>query len=328
MTQEEHALARYAGRTALVTGGLGFIGSALVRALSAAGARVRVLDSLLPQSGGSPRHLDGATGDITVTIEDTRSRDAVNQVVADCDFVFHLASPDGISALSPDWLSEVDIACIGTMNVLDAVRVYARRAHVVFTSASVVYGAGAAVAVTEDAPTDPATLFGVHKLAGEKYCGVYHGAYGLRTTSVRLGTVFGAGQRLRGAMTGSLASMLDAALHDEAIPLHHGGGAIVDVLHVDDVVHSLLALGSRPADDHGVVNVGRGEGLTAAALAESVIRATGAGRVELLGSPDSAGGVLVDITRLRALGAWRAPRAIAAALADTVAWYRGSSRAS
>jgi UDP-glucose 4-epimerase len=316
-----------AGRTVLVTGGLGFIGSALVRALAAAGARVRVLDSLLPQGGGTPRHLDGTRGDITVTIEDTRSRDVVNQVVAGCDLAFHLAGHDGISALAQDWLSEIDIACIGTLHVLDAVRVYAPRAHVVFASASAVYGQTLAAPVAEDAPTNPASLFGVHKLAGEKYCGVYRAAYGVRSTVARLGTVFGPGQRLRGAATDSLASMLDAALHDEPVLVRHGGGALMDVLHVDDVVVALLALGARPDDDISVINVGRGQGVTTLALAEAVIAAAGEGRVELVGIASARGGVVMDIDLLRTHGFASKPRALDEALLATVAWYRGASRA-
>lgn len=317
----------FSGRTVLVTGGLGFIGSALVRSLASAGARVRVLDSLLPQGGGTPRHLDGVKGDITVTIEDTRSRDVVSQVVDGCDVIFHLAGHDGISALAQDWFSDIDIACIGTLNVLDAVRVHAPKTHLVFASASAVYGRVRTVSVREDATTEPTSLFGVHKLTGEKYCGVYRAAYGVRTTIARLGTVFGPGQRLRSAATDSLASMIDAALHDEPVVVRHGGRGLLDVVYVDDAVAALLTLATRPADDISIVNIGRGEGITAHSLAAAVVTASGQGHVEVVEGDGRAEGLVLDINRLQAMGFWRAPREIHDALAATSAWYRGPTRA-
>lgn len=320
--------ASLAGKTVLVTGGLGFLGSALVRALARAGATVRVLDSLLPQGGGSPRHLDGVGGNVTVTIEDTRSRDIVNHLVTGCDVVYHCAGHDGISALAMDWYSEMDVSCIGTLHVLDAARVYAPQAHVVFTSASAVYGAGQGAPLTEDAPTEPVSIFGVHKLAGEKYCGVYRAGYGLHSTVARLGTIFGPGQRLRGASTESVAHLIDAALHDEALRLRDQGRTPVDALHVDDAVTALLALGVRGHDGNDVVNVGHGCTLTSATLAEAIVRAAGHGHVERSDIAAPLGtGLVMNVDRLRALGVPAPSQSLDAALAATLAWYRGHTRA-
>lgn len=316
------------GRTVLVTGGLGFLGSALVRALARAGATVRVLDSLLPYGGGSPRHLDGVGGDVTVTIEDTRSRDIVNLLVTGCDLIYHCAGHDGISALSMDWYSEIDVSCIGTLHVLDAARVYAPQAHVVFTSSSAVYGPARETPVSEDAPTEPTSIFGVHKLTGEKYCGVYRAGYGLHTTVARLATLFGPAQRLRGAGTESVAHLIDAAIHDESLRLRDQGRTHVDALHVDDAVAALVALGLRPRDSFPVVNVGNGPALTIGMLAEAIVRAAGRGHLERtdLRAPNGAGLVL-NVDRLRSLGIPAPTQSLDDALRATLAWYRGPTRA-
>jgi UDP-glucose 4-epimerase len=317
------------GRTVLVTGGLGFLGSALVRALARAGASVRVLDSLLPYGGGSPRHLDGVDGDVTVTIEDTRSRDIVNQLVTGCDLIYHCAGHDGVSALSMDWYSELDISCIGTLHVLDAVRVYAPTAHVVFTSSSTVYGPPHENPVSEDAPTEPTSIFGVHKLTGEKYCGVYRTAYGVHTTVARLATMFGPAQRLRGAGTESVAHLIDAATHDESLRLRDQGRTSVDALHVDDAVAALMALGLRQRDSFPLVNVGNGPGLTMDILAEAIVRAAGRGRVERTDVRAQHGaGLVMNVDRLRSLGIAAPTQSLDEALRATLAWYRGPTRAS
>src|SRR6185295_4279360 len=114
----------------LVTGGLGFLGSALVRHLAGTGACVRVLDSLLPQSGGNPRNVAGANGKVDVQVEDVRNRDAVNRVVAGVDLVYHLAGPSGPDDSGTALYDELDIACLGTWHVLEAVRLHAPKTRV------------------------------------------------------------------------------------------------------------------------------------------------------------------------------------------------------
>ncbi len=320
---------RFDGRVALVTGGLGFIGSAVTRALVAAGARVRVLDSLLPQGGGSPRNLHGTNGAVEVTIEDTRSRDVVNRIVEGCDMVFHLAGHDGMSALAQDWYSEIDIACLGTLNVLEAVRVHAPAARVVFASSVAVYGRAAMLHVAEDSPTEPASLFGVHKLAGEKYCGLYRREHGLNTTVARLVSVFGPGQRLQSAASNTLAYAIDAVLHDEPVRLPFGGHQLLDVLFIDDAVTALLALACAE-DVPSVLNIGRGVGVTLRQIAETLVSIAGTGSVaSWTDTAESAGdaGLVADVARLRGLSVSLPVRPLDDALAATLAWYRGTAHA-
>ncbi len=319
----------WVGKRALVTGGLGFTGNAVVRRLRQAGASVRVLDALLPQGGGSPRNLRGVSDGVDVIIDDTRSRDAVDRAVRDCDVVFHLAGHAGFSALAPDWYSEIDSACLGTLNVLEAIRVHAPRARMVFGSALAVYGRPAELPVREDAPTEPLTLFGVHKLAGEKYCSVYHSQHGVRTVSARIAGLFGPRQRLTGAANGTIANALDAAIHEEVILLPDDGAPMLDMLHVDDAVTALLALAQAPECIDGLaVNVGRGSGHTLREFSELLIAAVGRGTVRDLPAAGSAGASIVtDVSRLRGIMPEWAPAPLADRLAATVRWYRGEDDA-
>ncbi len=317
------------GQRALVTGGLGFIGNAVVRQLVAAGAHVRVLDALLPQGGGSPRHLRGVSSEIDVIIDDTRSRDAVDRAVRECDVVFHLAGHAGFSAFAPDWYSEIDSALLGTLNVLEAVRVHSPRARVVFGSALGVYGRPEHAHVAETARTEPLTLFGVHKLAGEKYCSVYHTQHGVRTVSARIAWLFGPRQRLSGAANGTIANALDAAIHGEVIRLPDDGAPLLDVLHVDDAASALLAIAQAPSHiDGGLINVGRGEGVTLRSIAEQLVAAVGSGEIrELPAAGGQGASVVTDITRLRRIEPTWQPLALDIALAQTVRWYRGDDDA-
>lgn len=321
--------AEYRERRVLVTGGLGFLGSGLVAALVERGAVVRVLDSLLPQFGGSPRNMRGFADRVEVAVEDTRNRDAVNRAVEGIEAVFHLAGPPGPGASAGDFPSDLDVTCLGTWHLLEAVRLYAPDARLVFASSHHVYAPEAGPPVREDAPTEPETLFGTHKLAGEKYVGAYRRAYGLDAAIARLTTLYGPRQRLLHSGYGSLASVLDSALHGEDIRLYDGGRQLRDYLHADDAVHALLALGRAPASAGLTFNVGSGVGVPVRVMVEAVIAAVGRGRVRevaLRGTVETAGlhDFVADVSRLRALGVPAPAEGFEERMRATVDWYRSA----
>lgn len=312
------------GRTVLVTGGLGFIGSALARALVVQKVRVRVLDSLLPQSGGSPLNVSDVAERMEIVIEDTRSRDVVDRVVQGCDVIFHFAGQSGPKAFGNDVYGDIDIACVGTLNVLEATRTLAPKARLVFASSYHVYGEPKALPVPETAATEPRTIYGVHKLIGEKYCGVFANA--VDTVSARLTTVIGPHQRLQGAPARTVAHVLDCALHGEEVNLRSQGDDLVDLLYVDDAVDALVALALSPIVSDRVVNVGSGRGDTLRDIAAMIISACGRGVIS-----DDSGAVgngapsrfVADVTRLRSIGVAPPTRSTEEAIRETVRWFRG-----
>ncbi len=318
----------WTGRTALVTGGLGFVGSALVRALVGAGATVRVLDALLPQGGGSPRHVSGLVAAEHLILDDVRSRDAVDTAVRGVDAVFHLAGAPGLSALAPDWFTEIDTSCLGMLHLLEAVRLRAPDARVVFASDLSVYGCqGNGMPVMEDVPLQPQTLHGVHKATGEQYCGVFHRQYGVATVVARLAWCIGPRQRLTGSANGTVANVLDAVVHDEDVVLPGGGLGPLDVLDVDDAAAALLVLGSPRTNAAGLtVNVSQGMGVTLSEVAGLAVEVAGQGRLRHApGLPTS--GMVADAARLRALAPNWSPRPLRTTLERTLAWYFGDTNA-
>jgi nucleoside-diphosphate-sugar epimerase len=149
---------------ALVTGGAGFIGSNLARALLERGDDVRVLDNF---STGSRGNLDGL--DVDIVEGELRSYERVHNAVRGTDVVFHLGALGSVPRSVQDPLTSSAVNVEGTLNVLLAARDEGVR-RVVFSSSTSVYGSSRELPTREDAPSDPISPYGVAKLAAERYC--------------------------------------------------------------------------------------------------------------------------------------------------------------
>ena len=171
-------------RRALVTGGAGFIGSALVRLLAERGYDVRVFDDL---STGAVENLEGT--DFELIEGDVRDADALEQAAADSDVLFHLAAGTGVVPSIEDPFADFDLNARGTLSALWAARKAGAR-RLVFSSSNAPLGAGAYPA-SEEKPTAPLSPYGAGKAAGEAYCSAFHGAYGLDAVAVRFSNAYG-----------------------------------------------------------------------------------------------------------------------------------------
>jgi len=169
---------------ALVTGGAGFIGSALVRALEARGYGVRVYDDL---SVGDPANLAGT--DAELVRGDVRDLDALVAAARGCDAAFHLAAGAGVIQSIEEPLANFDQNARGTLVALEAAR-QAEVGRFVFSSSNAPLGEGAYPA-REDKPIAPLSPYGASKAVGEAYCSAFHGAYGMHAVAVRFSNAYG-----------------------------------------------------------------------------------------------------------------------------------------
>jgi len=253
------------GRTVLVTGGAGFIGSHLAGALSRHND-VRVLDNLSTgRRGALPEDVTFIEGDIR---DDDRRREAVNGV----DLVFHEAAIVSVDQSVDAPTLTHDVNARATLAVLE----HARRndARVVVASSAAVYGEPDRVPVTESQCLTPTSPYGVTKLAADHYTRLYADLYGLETVALRYFNVYGPGQA-GGDYNGVISTFVDRAVAGEPLVVHGNGSQTRDFVHVSDVVDANLAAATT---DHvgEAFNVGTGTSVTIRELAEHVRRITGA----------------------------------------------------
>lgn len=238
-----------------MTGGGGFIGSALVRRLLRDGQTVRVLDNF---ATGRRANLEDVLDDIELIEGDLQSYERVHTAVRGCDFAFHLGALPSVPRSIQDPLTSNATNVIGTLNVLLAARDEGVR-RVVYASSSSLYGASTELPKREVMPTLPIAPYAVSKLAAEGYCRAFHQVYGLETVALRYFNVFGPGQDPQSQYAAVIPNFITAALEDRQPIVHGDGEQSRDFTFVDNAVDANLLAASAAGAAGEAFNVACGE---------------------------------------------------------------------
>ena len=326
------------GRRCLVTGGLGFIGSNLALALDAAGAQVTVLDALVARHGSDPHNLvadpvPGGSNEpeariavIEAGVGDVDDR-AVHDAAVAADIVFNLAGQVSHIDSMQDPLFDLASNTTGQFGFLELLRKENPTATVVFTSTRQIFGKPRYLPVDEQHPVSPVDVNGITKYATEQLHLLYHEVYGLRSSAVRLTNVFGPRQRLRDDLQGFLPIFVRRALDDQPITVFGDGTQQRDCLYVDDVIECLMLAATTPDAVGEIFNVGNDEHLELRVIADEVVRAAGAGRVDFVPWPPDRdaidiGSYFGDSSKAKRLLAWEPRFTFREGIERTVAFYR------
>jgi len=244
--------------TYLVTGGAGFIGSHLVRALLEAGHGVRVLDDL---STGHAAHLDAVREDIAWFEGSIVDRDLVSKAVQGCDFCLHQAAlPSVPRSVQDPWTSN-RINVEGSLNVLLAARDAGLR-RVVYASSSSVYGDAPTMPVFERLPRQPLSPYAVSKAAVEAYAESFTRLYDLELVGLRYFNVFGPRQDPDSPYAAVIPKFIRRLRAGEPPEIYGDGQQARDFTYVDNVVSANLLASELDAPLSGVFNVACGTSIT------------------------------------------------------------------
>jgi nucleoside-diphosphate-sugar epimerase len=244
----------------LVTGGAGFIGSAIVRGLLASGAkRVAVVDNLL---SGHERNLEEIRGAIDFYQVDIRDRDALVAAMKGVDTVFHEAAIPSVPRSIHEPEPSHDVNINGTFNVLQAAKEAGVR-RVVYAASSSAYGDTPVLPKVESMLANPKSPYAAQKLMGEYYMSVWASCFGLETLSLRYFNVFGPRQDPSSAYSGVLSLFMKAILERKSPTIFGDGEQSRDFTYVEDVAALNLRAAQAPASASGkVFNGGNGWRIT------------------------------------------------------------------
>ncbi len=242
----------------VVTGGAGFIGSALVRALCREGRRVDVIDNL---SSGKLDNLEEVADDITVYEYDLSDYARIAPVLAGAHRVFHIGAlpsvPKSIIEPVPSHESNID----GTFNVLRAA-VEGKAGRVVYAASSAAYGDTEVLPKVETMSPSPKSPYAVQKLMGEYYASAFTACYGLETVSLRFFNVYGPRQDPTSPYSGVLSIFLSCLIDRRSPTIYGDGEQSRDFTYVEDVVGLILKASQASGVSGKVFNAGNGNRYT------------------------------------------------------------------
>ncbi|MFN8496066.1 MAG: NAD-dependent epimerase/dehydratase family protein [Caldilineaceae bacterium] len=317
----------YTNQSVLITGGLGFIGSNLARHLVDLGARVTLVDSLIPDYGGNRFNITGYEDRLHVNIADVRDPYSMRALVKGQDVIFNLAGQVSHIDSMTDPFSDLEINARAQLSILEACRHENPDVKVVYAGTRQQYGKPDYLPLDENHLQHPTDVNGVNKLAGEWYHIVYHTAYGLRTTSLRLTNTYGPRQLMKHNRQGFIGWFVRLAVEGKEIQLYGDGQQLRDLTYVDDVVDAFLRAGASDAVNGQVFNLGGQAPVSLLALAQRLVKVAGQGSVRLVPWPEERkridiGDVYSSYARIQAVLGWQPTIDLRTGLAQTVAYYQ------
>lgn len=326
------------GKRVLITGGAGFIGSNLAQVLVKRGDNVTVLDAMLPLYGGNEFNLEGIRDRLEFVKGDVREKERVDTLVQDKNLIFHFAAQVSYIDSKDQPFLDLDINGRGTLNVLEAMREFNPKAKMLFSSSRLVYGKILTTPVKESHPTDPLSIYGIHKLLGEKYCRYYADTFGLDTVSVRIPNPYGPRQQMKHSKYSIVGWFVRQAMEGKEIQIFGDGSQERDYLYVDDIVDAFLALAALRPRKGEVYNIGTDERVRFVDMVEAVLAAVGSGAKRHVPWPENyekneTGNYIADTSKIKRITApafagqgWRARVALRDGVRQMVEYYRANKK--
>ncbi len=315
------------GANVLITGGLGFIGSTLARRLVELGARITLVDSLIPIYGGNLRNIAAIEDCVRVNIADVRDEHSMNYLVQEQNFLFNLAGQTSHLDSMRDPYTDLEINCRSQLSILEACRKQNPRLKLVYASTRQIYGKPDYLPVDERHLLHPVDVNGVNKMAGEWYHILYNNVYGIRACALRLTNTYGPRMRVKDARQTFLGIWIKQLIEEEPIQVFGDGTQIRDFNYVDDVVDALLAAAAAPSADGQIFNLGSDETINLRDLAALMVEVNGAGHFDMVPFPTDRkaidiGDYYADYRLIQGRLGWRPKVALREGLRRTLAFYR------
>lgn len=316
----------YAGKNVLITGGLGFIGSNLARRLVALGARVTLVDSLIPLYGGNLFNIRDIRDQVIVNLSDVRDPYALTHLMEGQEVLFNLAGQTSHLDSMEDPQTDLAINATAQLSILEVCRKINPGIKVVFASTRQIYGKPSYLPVDEKHPTSPIDVNGINKLAGEKYHLLYHDVYGIETCALRLTNTYGPGMRVKDARQTFLGVWIRQLLEGRPIEVFGDGLQLRDFNYVDDCVEALLLAAESERGNGKVYNLGSTEVVNLRNLAERMTQLYCGGSYKLVPFPSERkaidiGDYYSDFSLIRSELGWSPQITLSQGLAKTVRYY-------
>ena len=326
MEPSQSDLRDFSGKSVLITGGAGMLGSTLAHLVVRRGGKVRIVDAMLPLYGGDRFNLEAIEPEIDFIEGDIRDAAVMKEAVRDVNCVFDLAAQVSYVHSNRDPLLDLDINCRGHLVVLEACRQFNPRAKVIFSSSRFVYGATQYNPVDENHPTNCASIYGIHKLTVEKYCDFYHAAFNLDTACIRIANPYGPRQQMKHNAYGIVNWFIRLAMEGKPLTIYGDGKQVRDYIFVEDVAAGLLAVALSPATTGKIYNLGSGVGTAFRTMVKKIADGIPNTEVREVQWPSDryfveTGDYVSDLSRIKSDTGWTPKVSFDDGIEQTIAFY-------
>src|SRR3989338_4557962 len=317
----------FQGKNVLITGGLGFIGSNLAIQLVSMGAKVVLLDAMLPDYGGNLFNIAPVKDEVIINFGDICSEYTMDYLVKDKDYIFHLAGQvcHIMSLTNP--FPDIDINIKGTAILMEACKKYNRDVKVIYTGTRGQYGSSVHLPVNEDAPTRPKGIYEISNLAAEHIIKVYNDIHGIRSIMLRLTNIYGPRAQMRHHRFGVVNWFIRQVLSGEMVKIFGNGKILRDFLYADDCVDAIIMSAENKRAFGEIFNVGIDKPTNFIELIDTIIKAAGQGDWEFAPfSPErkaqEPGDFYSDISKIKKIVGWQPRISLEDGINRTVEYYR------
>jgi len=322
MTPDQEA---FRGKKVLVTGGLGFIGSNLSIRLLKLGAKVLLVDSLIPEYGGNLFNIAGFENKIRINISDVRDEHSMRYLVQGQDYLFNLAGQTSHMDSMQDPHTDLEINAKAQLFILEACRKYNPDIKIIFASTRQIYGKPDYLPIDERHPLRPVDVNGIHKLAGEWYHILYNNVYGIRACALRLTNTYGPRMRVKDARQTFLGIWIRLLVEKKPFEVWDGR-QMRDFTYVDDTVEALLMAAESDEADGQVFNLGGNCVVSLRDLANLLIEVNGGGDYIVRSFPSDRkridiGNYYADFSLIRSVLGWGPKVLLREGLMKTLEFY-------
>jgi UDP-glucose 4-epimerase len=315
------------GKSVLITGGMGFIGSNLAIRLAELGAKVTILDAMIPDYGGNEFNIAPVADDVRVNYCDIRDDTAVNYLVRGKDFIFHLAGQVCHLMSLSNPFPDIDMNIRGTAVIMEACRKYNPEAIVVYTGTRGQYGPSVSLPVNEEAPTNPKGIYEISNLTAEKIIRVYNDVHGVKSVLLRLSNIYGPRSQMKHSRFGVCNWFVRQAMDDAALQVFGDGSILRDFCYVDDTVDAILRVAVTEGAYGEIFNVGSDIPVSFLELVKTIIEVGKQGSwnyAEFTAErkAQEPGDFYSDVTKIARVAGWQPTTPLGEGLTKTFDYYR------
>lgn len=326
-TKDKENKGEISGSKVLITGGLGLIGSTIASKLVAKGAHVTILDAELPRYGGNWFNIKDIEDSIEYIKGDIRDSATVSYAVTGKDIIFNLAGQVDYNYSLKDPLVDLGLNCEGHLVVLENCRRFNPGVKILFTGSRMQYGKTISNPVSEDHPTNPLSLYGIHKLTAEKYYTTYHDHYGIKSVSFRITNPYGPRSQMKHSFYSIVNWFIRQAMEGKDITVFGDGKQVRDYIFVDDLADAMIAAAYSSNTDGEIYNLGSGNPTMFIDMVNTIIDTVGSGQLVQKEWPKEwenveTGGFYANIDKLKKAIDWEPKISIKEGIKQTVDYYK------